>query len=264
MLILLSPAKTLNEKFPIFPPGAEKIAEAFTEPVFFEQTKKIVGELQQKSPEQIGQLMHVSEKIADLNVGRYHSFPQSLNQNNSYPALSCFMGDVYKPINNDFFSLQEWELAQKQVRILSGLYGLIRPLDLMYPYRLEMGTKLKLSEETLNTKNLYEFWGDKITDRINDHCEKQGIKTIVNLASQEYFKSVKPKKLSAQLISIDFKNHNKKGELKTIAIYAKKARGLMTNWVIQNNISEVEDLKKFPDYVYQPTTSTDSNWVFVA
>lgn len=267
MLILLSPAKTLNENFPSLPLGSKKNDQAFASPIFFDQTKQLVTELQKKSPEQIQQLMHVSEKIADLNVGRYQNFPESLHQNNAYPALSCFMGDVYRPIKTENFSTDDWALAQKQIGMLSGLYGLLRPLDLMYPYRLEMGTSFRehvLVRGDQEFVNLYQFWGDSITDKINDHCAKEGIETIVNLASQEYFKSVKPKKLLPKLLTIDFKNHNKKGELKTIAIYAKKARGMMTNWVIEQGITDVELLKKFPFYEYQPAVSTDKNWVFVA
>lgn len=266
MLILLSPAKTLNEQFPLLPTEVKKMASACLEPEFFEQTKILVAELQKKSPEQIQKIMHVSQKIADLNFGRYQSFPHFLNQENAYPALSCFMGDVYRPIMTENFSLQDWRFAQDHVRMLSGLYGWLRPLDLMFPYRLEMGTKFR--EESLEISDqpcgdLYEFWGDRITDKLNEYCEAKKISTVVNLASQEYFGVINTKKLAPKLLTINFKDHNKKGELKIVAIHAKKARGLMTNWVIENAITEVEALKNFPDYTYQPELSTDSNWVFV-
>jgi hypothetical protein len=266
MLILLSPAKTLNEQFPALPPGAEKIEHALTPPEFFAQTQTLVTELQKKSPEQIQHLMHVSEKIADLNFGRYQSFPKSLHQNNAYPALSCFMGDVYRPIHTQNFLAENWRFAQQRVRMLSGLYGWLRPLDLMFPYRLEMGTsfsKQLLTSGEQEFANLYQFWGDQITDSLNKYTAEKKILTVVNLASVEYFKAINTKKLVPKLLTIDFKNHDKKGQLRTIAIYAKKARGLMTNWVVEHGVEEVELLKKFPDSTYQPHMSTEDRWVFV-
>lgn len=253
MIILLSPAKTLNETFPDFLPNG--LEEEFQRPMFWQDTK-ILGEiLTEKSPLDIQNLMHVSEKIADLNFGRYQSFPQIINTENSYPALNCFEGDVYKKIKQKDYSKKEWQFAQSHVRILSGLYGLLRPLDLMYPYRLEMGTKL------LNPrgKNLYEFWGDSITDAINAAPSS----VVVNLASQEYFKVIKPKQLTGRLIHIDFKTR-KKDQWKTVGILAKRARGTMTNWIIKNQIINPDKLKEFTedDYQFMPQISDKNHWTF--
>ena len=246
MKILLSPAKTLNETL------VDLAVSDFTQPIFWDQAKQLAEILQTKSPTDIQSLMHVSEKIADLNVGRYQTFPNKLTDENAYPALHCFQGDVYRGIDEQNFTSSEWQFAQKHVRILSGLYGVLRPLDLMYPYRLEMATKLV----NPRGKNLYEWWADQVTEQIDDDL-------IINLASQEYFSVINPDTLTGKFINVHFKE-NKDNTYKVVAIHAKRARGVMTNWIIKRGIVSVEDLKKFDknDYIFNLSLSDKQNLVF--
>jgi hypothetical protein len=249
MFILLSPAKKLAEnKVPR--------TKDFSEPALLEDIETLTNILKKKSVEDIKDLMGLSETLAVLNYERYKKFAIPFTAQNAQPALFTFDGDVYANMQVEDYSEDMLDYAQAHVRILSGLYGVLRPLDLMHPYRLEMGTKL----EGPWGKDLYSFWGDKITNQIK--LETAG-RTLVNLASQEYAKAVDFKAFD-RVIYIDFK-HAKEGGLKTIGILAKRARGMMANYVINHELEDVELLKHFTedDYKFSHDLSDDENWVFV-
>jgi uncharacterized protein len=249
MLILISPAKTLDYSDPKF--------QEFSQPEFTSDVKALVQVMKKKSASEIAELMDLSENLAELNERRYKTFQKEFNFENSKQALLAFKGDVYTKIDVDNYSKEDFEFAQKHLRILSGLYGLLKPLDLIQPYRLEMGTRL----ETKKGRNLYDYWGTKIARTIN---QLAGDAPIINLASQEYFKAVDPKALKSEVITIHFKEY-KNGSYQTIGFFAKQARGLMTNFAIKNKLSDPETLKAFNEerYEYADTQSTKSDWVFV-
>ena len=200
--------------------------------------------------------MNISEKISLLNYERYIRWSLPFNKNNAHPALLLFQGDVYKGISADDFKKEDFLFAQNSLRILSGLYGILKPLDLIQPYRLEMGTQIKIGKHN----DLYDFWGEEITQAIN---KDKNSDYLINLASVEYFKSIKKDKLKAKLINIIFKE-KRNGNYKIIGINAKKARGLMSRYIIKNKINNPEDLKKFKEenYIYNKNLSSDSDWVF--
>ncbi|WP_339865890.1 peroxide stress protein YaaA [uncultured Algoriphagus sp.] len=249
MLILISPAKTLDYSTPVF--------KESTQPDFQTDTRSLVRIMKKKSAKEIGELMHISENLAELNNERFKTFQTDFTENNSKQAILAFKGDVYTKIDVDQYSKEDFDFAQDHLRILSGLYGLLKPLDLIQPYRLEMGIKL----ENKKGKNLYEFWDKKIAKAINAVAEG---KTIINLASQEYFKAVHQKSLKSPLITIEFKEF-KDDSYKIIGFFAKQARGMMSNFAIKNRITEPELLKTFNEagYEYSEKLSDASNWVFV-
>ncbi|TFV93242.1 peroxide stress protein YaaA [Algoriphagus kandeliae] len=249
MLILISPAKTLDYSTP-------KI-DKYSQPDFTTDIKSLVGVMKKKSAKDIAKLMSVSENLAQLNEERYKTFQKDFTPDNSKQALLAFKGDVYTKIDVDNYSEEDFEFAQEHLRILSGLYGLLKPLDLIQPYRLEMGTKL----ETKKGKNLYEYWDKKIAKAINAAAEGA---PIINLASQEYFKAVDLNTLKSPVINIHFKEY-RDGEHKVIGLFAKQARGKMTNFAIKNRITYPEDLKTFNEegYEFSEPLSSDSDWVFV-
>lgn len=248
MITIISPAKTLDLSSPEYTTN--------TAPLFQKDIKELVGIMKKKSASSIKELMGVSDNLAELNEERFKSFQKEFTLDNSKQALLAFKGDVYQQLNVEKYTEKEFDFAQEHVRILSGLYGLLRPLDLIQPYRLEMGIKL----ENKKGKNLYEFWGSKIAQALND----TGMDTIVNLASQEYFKAIDQKSLKADIITPTFKEY-KDGNYKIIAIYAKKARGLMTNYIIENKIDKPEKLKVFNEegYEYSEKMSTKDQFVFI-
>ncbi len=213
--------------------------------------------MKKKSAPELKSLMGISENLATLNEERFKTFQKEFNFENSKQALLAFKGDVYTKIDVDNYSDEDFEFAQEHLRILSGLYGLLKPLDLIQPYRLEMGTKV----ENKKGKNLYEYWDKKIARAINKVAEGE---PIVNLASQEYFKAVDKKTLKSDVINIHFKEH-KDGSYKVIGFFAKQARGLMTNFAIKNKINDPAQLKTFNEerYEYSNQLSTYSDWVFV-
>ncbi len=255
MLILLSPAKSLKYDAPLS-------CKNFTLPHFAKETKKLALELKKFSVSDLEKLMGISKKLAELNCERFKNFSDKFNFENSKQALLAFDGDVFKPIEKEKFSAADFEFAQKNLRILSGFYGLLRPLDLMQPYRLEMGTDFKKTvfEKDLSVKNLYQFWGDKISKQL----DLEGSKYIINLASEEYFSAVNPEKISAKIINIIFKE-NKNGVYKIIGINAKKARGLMTNFIVKNKISDPKELKNFKieKYHFAKEMSDEFNFTFI-
>lgn len=250
MLVLLSPAKKLNEK--------KQSVENCTHPIFVEDAEKLIHSLKKYSPKKIGELMKLSPVLAELNVERYQSWDVD-HQENVNPAALMFNGEVYAGLNALSFSEREKDKAQNHLRILSGLYGLLKPYDLVHPYRLEMGTKLKNGRN----KNLYEFWGDKIVDEVNLITAKHKEELIVNLASNEYFKSINKKKLNAKIITPVFKDFNN-GQYKTVMVYAKKARGFMASYIIKNKIENVNDLIGFDTegYCFNKEASAENELVF--
>ena len=252
MLIVVSPAKTLDYETP----AKTKI---HTVPDFLKDYQKLIKQLRDFSPHDIAELMNVSSNIAELNFDRYKSWTANFNEKNAKQAVLAFKGDVYTGLDAESFSAKDFKFAQSHFRMLSGLYGLLRPLDLMKPYRLEMGTRLKNSRG----KNLYEFWGSEITDALNKQLKKIKSEYLINLASNEYFKSVKPKELNGEIITPAFKDY-KAGQYKMIGVYAKKARGTLSRYIIQNQLSNPEDIKDFSGdgYQFNQSLSQANNWVF--
>lgn len=253
MLILISPAKTLDFETPA-------IAKKHTQPSMLCQSEQLIDVLTTKSPSDIEQLMKISPKLAELNVERYHQWSRPFNKTNAKQAVLAFKGDVYTGLEAESFSELEFAYAQDHLRILSGLYGLLRPLDLIQAYRLEMGTRL----ENESGKNLYEFWGDSITQKINKQLQSIDSRVILNLASNEYFKSVKSKSLDADIVTPVFKDW-KNGQYKMISFFAKKARGYMSAWVIRQQIDDASDLPAFnvAGYEYSANDSDALNPVFL-
>ena len=249
MLILISPAKTLDYSVPNF--------KEFTQPDFQQDVKSLILVMRKKSAKEIGELMHVSDSLAALNEERFKTFQKDFNPDNSKQALLAFKGDVYMRMDVENYTTADFNFAQDHLRILSGLYGLLKPLDLIQPYRLEMGTRL----ENKKGKNLYEFWDKKIAKAINATADGQ---PIVNLASQEYFKAVDQKTLKSPLVNIHFKEF-KDGTYQTIGFFAKQARGMMTNFAIKNRLTNPEDLKLFNEerYEFSQFLSESNDWVFV-
>ena len=253
MFFVLSPAKNLNEKAPA--PVKE-----FTQPYLLAEAEILMRQLRELAPQQIAELMHVSDKIALLNAERNAEWHTPFTPDNAKQAVFMFNGDVYEGIAADTLKPEQIQYLQQHVRLLSGLYGVLRPLDLMQPYRLEMGTAFA----NTRGKNLYEFWGDIITDLLNDTLAQAGSNILVNLASQEYFKSVNTKKLKARLITPVFKDE-KNGKYKIISFYAKRARGLMVRYAAEHNITDPEMLKNFDyeGYSFNAAASNESEWVFM-
>ena len=253
MLMVISPAKTLDYDTP-------PVIEQSTQPRFVEHSVELIEVLREKSPQEIAKLMSLSDKLASLNVARYGSWERESTPQNAKQALLAFKGDVYTGLNAEDFSTDDFAFAQQHLRMLSGLYGLLRPLDLMQPYRLEMGTKLV----NPRGKDLYTFWGERISRWLNDDLATQGDQVLLNLASQEYFGAVKPKALNARVIDTVFKDR-KNGQYKIISFYAKKARGLMARYVIKERLQDPEGLKDFnlDGYRFDAASSSDNQLVFL-
>lgn len=252
MLIVISPAKTLDYETP-------SRTKTFTLPDYLDDSAELIHRMREFSALDIAELMKVSSKIAELNFDRFEAWNKNFTEKNAKQAVLAFKGDVYTGLDAESFSARDFKFAQSHLRILSGLYGLLRPLDLMQPYRLEMGTKL--SNE--RGKNLYEFWGNTLTDGLNAQLKKIKSEHLINLASNEYFKAVKPKQINGEVITPAFKEY-KNGDYKMIGFYAKKARGLLSRYIIQNQLSDVEDIKSFDveGYKFNKSLSKGNNWVF--
>jgi cytoplasmic iron level regulating protein YaaA (DUF328/UPF0246 family) len=253
MIIVLSPAKTLDYEFDAT--GSHSV------PAFLSQSSKLIKQLKNKEPKDIASLMGLSDKLATLNYDRYQSWTAAKKvSNDSKQSMLVFKGDVYQGLQAEDLTKSEMNFAQKHIRILSGLYGILRPQDLMKPYRLEMGTKL----ETENGKNLYEFWGNKIQKNVLNELKDQKSDLLINLASNEYFSVLGKLPEDINTISPTFKDY-KNGKYKIISFYAKKARGLMARWIIQNKVKDFEDLVKFnvDGYKFSKGESTASTPVFL-
>jgi cytoplasmic iron level regulating protein YaaA (DUF328/UPF0246 family) len=253
MLIVVSPAKSLDYQTPL--PTTE-----FTQPAFLAQSEALIEILRQKSPADIAKLMSISDPLAVLNVTRYAEWSRPFTRKNARQAMFAFDGDVYGGLDAYAFTPAQIAFAQTHFRMLSGLYGVLRPLDLMQAYRLEMGTKLA----NPGGKDLYAFWGDTITQKLNTELARQGgAPVLLNLASEEYFKSVRPKKLAARVVTPVFEERKGAG-YKIVSFYAKRARGLMSRYAIVNAVTDVEALKAFDveGYVFAPAASDADRWVF--
>ncbi len=253
MLIVVSPAKTLD--FETAP-----VTEHYSQPEFIDHSKLLIDTLKKLSVQDVAGLMKLSDKLASLNVARFETWQPTFNIENAKQAVLAFKGDVYTGLDAESLSEDDLSFAQQHLRILSGLYGVLKPLDLMQAYRLEMGTKL----ENPRGQNLYQFWGTVISDHLNSElarCEKQ---VLINLASNEYYKAAKEKNIQGRIITPAFKDW-KNGQYKMISFYAKKARGLMTRYIIQNKIEDPEQLKAFDldGYRFAPSMSEGDNWTFI-
>lgn len=252
MLIVISPAKTLDYDTP-------PKTKTFTIPDYLDDSQILIERARQYSALDIAELMQVSMKIAELNFDRFEQWHTPFTPENAKQAVLAFKGDVYTGLDAETFSAADFKFAQSHLRILSGLYGLLRPLDLMQPYRLEMGRKV----DSERGKNLYEFWGSKITEGINRQLKKLKTPYLINLASNEYFKSVKPKQLDGEIITPEFKDW-KNGQYKMMGVYAKKARGQLSRFVIQNKLTDPEAMKAFnvDGYAFNEKMSSGNKWVF--
>lgn len=252
MIITLSPSKGQDFE-------TASLSSKYTKPVDLINSELLVKELRKINSKKLQEMMVISENIANLNVERYKTFKTPFTTKNAKQAIFAFKGDVYSGLALDEFTEDDYAYAQDHLRILSGLYGCLRPMDLIQPYRLEMKTRLKNDRGD----NLYQFWGDRITQSLNKELKKQKEPVLVNLASNEYFKSVKPKLLGGRLLNINFKE-TKEGKTRIVAIFAKRARGMMTDYIIRNRVERAEDLKKFKagGYQFNKVLSDDKQWTF--
>lgn len=252
MLFLLSPAKKLDYDSPVH-------VQTHTQPLFVDQAAALIKVLKTKSADDIAELMSLSQALAELNVGRYASWKKKFTQDNARQAVLAFNGDVYEGLEASSLSARQLDWAQDHVVILSGLYGALRPLDLMQPYRLEMGTRLQTSKG----KNLYEYWGGAIAGYLNERQEGEKTPVIVNLASEEYFKVVDLKTLRARVVQCVFQDW-KNGAWKVISFHAKRARGLMARYAIEHKINKPEGLQAFDSegYAFDASASSADKLVF--
>lgn len=253
MLTIISPAKTLDYQSPL-------ITSDYSKPQFMPETQQLVEVCKKLSANELAKLMSISPKLAEVNYQRFQDWHANFTLDNARQAILAFKGDVYEGLHVEDFTDKDLSFAQSHLRILSGLYGVLRPLDLIQPYRLEMGIRLKNGHNS----NLYQFWGDKLTDYLNKELAQSANPTLINLASNEYFKAIKAKQLKASIIQPIFLDKSK-GEFKVISFYAKKARGLMSRFIIKNNINQSNDIKSFnlEGYQFDSKRSTELEWFFI-
>lgn len=252
MLILISPAKTLDYQ-------SDLATQRYTQPELLAYSQQLIDVARTLSAPQISSLMSISDKLASLNETRFHQWQAEFTPENARQAILAFKGDVYTGLQAESFSEEDFDYAQQHLRMLSGLYGVLRPLDLMQPYRLEMGIRLN----NPRGKDLYQFWDRVITDTLQKALADQGDNILINLASDEYFKSVKPRQLDAEIIKPVFLDE-KNGQFKVISFYAKKARGLMSRYIIQNKLTRPEQLQAFDleGYLFDEAGSEQNEFVF--
>ncbi|WP_111873196.1 peroxide stress protein YaaA [Aeromonas bivalvium] len=239
MLIVVSPAKTLDFESPL-------ATARFTQPELLDHSARLIERARQLSPAQIASLMKISDKLSGLNAARFAEWQPDFSPANARQAILAFKGDVYTGLAAEDFEEGDFDFAQAHLRMLSGLYGVLRPLDLMMAYRLEMGIRL----DNERGKDLYQFWGDIITEQLNHALAAQGDDVLINLASDEYFKSVRPKALKGRIVTPVFKDE-KNGQFKIISFYAKKARGMMARYIIKHRLTRVEQLTGFDSGGYR-------------
>lgn len=254
MLAVISPSKSLDFDSPL-------PTDLHSEPQFLQDSRALIKLLRGYDEGELQKLMGISEKLANLNVVRYHAFETPFTPANARPAIFAFTGDVYTDFRLSSYREQDFDYLQRHLRILSGLYGLLRPLDLIQPYRLEMGTRL----ENARGKNLYEFWGDKITDALAAALKDLDAEPILlNLASNEYFNSIDTERLGARVLNVNFKDLRKDG-YRQITFYLKRARGTMVDWMVRNQVRDPEDLKSFAEqnYFYSADESSSDELVFL-
>jgi hypothetical protein len=252
MLTLISPAKTLDFDRPL-------ATSDVTTPNFLEESAQLVNVMRERSAGDLSKLMRISPKLGELNAERFEQWQLPFTPDNARQAILAFRGDVYVGLDADSYSQRDFTFAQKGLRILSGLYGVLRPLDLIQPYRLEMGTRLAMNEN----KDLYGFWGETITAALNAELAGHRDKSVINLASNEYFKSVRTKELDGQVITPVFKDFSK-GTYKILGFYAKKARGLMASYIVKNRLNKPDAMKEFTTdgYCFNEDFSSEHEWVF--
>ena len=252
MLAILSPAKTLDYETPLK-------TKLNSQPIYGRESNQLIKTLRTFEPFEVASLMKISDKLADLNHKRYVEWRNKPAESKTRPAALAFKGDVYQGLEAESFNDDDLKFAQRHLRILSGLYGLLRPLDVIQPYRLEMGTKLKTSKG----QNLYDYWGTKLTTGLNEALKESKEGTLVNLASNEYFGAVQPKLLEGSLLNIGFKE-KRNGQLKFVSFSAKKARGLMAKFIIKERLKNPDDLKNFDleDYKFNKKLSSELDWTF--
>lgn len=251
MLMVVSPAKKLDYE-------SKRPTSSYSQPQFLEHSRELIDDLKQLEPHQVSNLMGISQQLGELNAQRYQQWHTPFTPDNARPSVFAFKGDVYDGMAPERFTENELDFAQHHLRILSGLYGVLRPLDLMQPYRLEMGTKF----QNARGKDLYAFWKDTISAHLKQELEKDdGV--LINLASNEYFKAVDHKQLGARIITPQFKDW-KNGQYKMISFYAKKARGMMAAYIIRNCLTNPDDVKGFDTggYAFNEALSSGDNWVF--
>lgn len=253
MLAVISPAKTLDFETP-------SPTRKHSVPVFLKESKELISTLRDQSPADIAALMKISCKLADVNYQRYAEWKTPFTSKNAKPAMVAFKGDVYMGLDGNSYSERDFSWAQKHLRILSGLHGILKPLDLIQPYRLEMGTALK----NPRGRDLYEFWGDKVTAELNHAIAEQKQPVLINLASNEYFNVLDPRRIDARIITPTFRDL-KNGRYKFMSFFAKKARGLMSSYLVKNRISTLKALKDFDwqGYYYSEELSRGDEWVFL-
>lgn len=252
MILVISPAKTLDFESP-------PVTDQYSFPESLDRSEKLIKKLRTLSRKKLGALMNISKDLATLNYDRYINWTPEFDKDSARIAVQAFKGDVYIGLDLDSFTPEDIDFAQEHLRILSGLHGVLRPLDLIKPYRLEMGTKLPVARK----KNLYEFWTEEVTGRINAELATEKENTLVNLASDEYFNVIDTKKIKANIVKPVFKEM-KNGQYKVISFLAKKARGTMSAYAIKNRLSKVEDLRNFDEdgYEYNEALSDTNEWVF--
>ena len=253
MLAIISPAKTLDYNSPA-------PTRKHTEPQFLEDSSELIDELREFAPPDVADLMGISSKLAELNVERYATWRTPFTRRNARQAILAFKGDVYLGLDAYSYTERDFTWAQKHVRILSGLHGLLKPLDLIQPYRLEMGTRLKNGRGS----DLYEFWGDKVTDALNGAVAAQKQPLLINLASNEYFNVLDAGRIDARIVTPTFRDL-KNGRYKFLSFFAKKARGLMTSYIVRNRVSTLKALRAFDwqGYRFSKEQSRADEWVFL-
>ena len=252
MLSVISPAKRLDF-------SSTGVTTDYTTPIYIEESGRLINSLKKLSVNKLGKLMSINKDLSELNYTRYQDWSPVFTKKNSKQAILAFSGEVYRGMSAADFNGADFDFAQSHLRILSGLHGLLRPLDLIQPYRLEMGTKIKIGK----SKNLYAFWDEKIALKINDELKNHKNRVLINLASNEYFKAINTENIDGMLVTPVFKDF-KNGQYKSIMTYAKIARGLMTSYIVKNKIEDVEGIKSFNSagYSFNRGMSTESDLVF--
>ncbi len=252
MLAILSPAKTLDYQTPL-------TTNKSTQPDFNTESKELIATLRKFVPAEIGSLMKISDNLAELNHRRYAEWQNQASEDNARPALFAFKGDVYLGLDAQTLGARDINFAQKHLRVLSGLHGLLRPLDLIQPYRLEMGTRLA----TRRGSNLYQFWGNKVTDNINKALAQQTSKVLLNLASNEYYQVIQAERIEGRILNINFKEL-RDGKYRFVSFAAKRARGLMARYMIDNRITRPAQLRQFDvdRYAFNDALSSEDEWIF--
>lgn len=259
MIFIISSAKTLKKLS-----FSDNLKDFFNEPFFKKEALELANILKQKNKNEITKLLDVSKTIGELNYQRYQSFPKKFEYEESYPAIFLYYGDVFKGFKLEKYNFEQFKFLQEHCRILSGLYGILKPFDLIYPYRLEMATHFSFNIDSTFYNSLYEFWSEKITNFLKEELKKNKNPVLINLASIEYSKVINKKSLSYPILNINFQE-KRNGEYKTIALNSKRARGKMANWIIENQITDTENIKNFKldSYKFSKEKSTEWDWYFL-